>query len=282
VMQLKQAHGAQQQALSAHEAAQVEPALASVQGLAGVIYSPEDEVGDPHAFCLAMLELLQQQYSVDAHFGFDLAKLHAQGGSARLSDVKGNVIEARHVAICMGIGAPSFLRKIGIRVPVWPMKGYSFTAPPTQNTPRVSITDTARKIVFCRLNEQVRVAGLAELGNWNPAPDPARLRSLAVLAEESLPQAADYKAQASGWAGLRPMSPSSLPIISQPRKEILLNVGHGMLGWTFALGAAERAASLLNPSSMKETSNDIFPAAAEQSEARRQSLVPVGAAAKGQ
>lgn len=279
VMALKRAHGAQQEALSPREAREMEPGLTSAEGLVGVIHSPEEAVGDPYRFCESMLQLLEREYKVSAHFGFDLDSIRAEQGGVLLKASDGNVVEARQVAICMGIGAPSFLRRMGIRVPIWPMKGYSFSAPLAEQAPRISITDTARKIVFCRLNDQLRVAGLAELGNWNAAVDPRRLGSLAALAEESLPEAADYKAINSGWAGLRPMSPTSLPIIGQPVPHMVLNVGHGMLGWTYALGAAERAAALLGKSSSKENSYDVFPAAPEQGPARRQSSLPVGATA---
>src|SRR3546814_8603154 len=73
----------------------------------------------------------------------------------RISDLSSDVCSsdlAGRVAVCLGIGASRFLKRIGIKVPIWPMKGYSFTAPPGAAAPRVSITDTARKIVFCRLD----------------------------------------------------------------------------------------------------------------------------------
>lgn len=127
------------------------------------------------------------------------------------------------------------------------MKGYSFTTAPGEMAPRVSITDTAGKIVFCSLAGRMRVAGLAELGAWDPSPQDQPFQALLRLARQSLPGAAAYEAlEKSEWAGLRPMSPSSVPIILRPRPELLLNIGHGMLGWTFAMGAAERTASLID------------------------------------
>lgn len=246
VMALKRGHGAVQNALSPKEALAIEPALAGAVGLEGVIHSPEDEVGDPFRFATGLLDVLVRDYGVETYFGFDADRLRIERGAVGITDAAGATISGNRLAVCLGVAAPHFLRKAGIRVPVWPMKGYSFTAAPGEMAPRVSITDTARKIVFCSLAGRMRVAGLAELGAWDPAPQDQPFQALLRLARQSLPGAAAYEALESEWAGLRPMSPSSVPIILRPRPELLLNVGHGMLGWTFAMGAAERTASLID------------------------------------
>jgi D-amino-acid dehydrogenase len=131
-------------------------------------------------------------------------------------------------------------------MPLMPMKGYSFTTRCTSHTPVASITDTTRKLVFCRLGDHLRVAGLAELGVRDATVDRARSDLLVALARESLPAAGYYDVIESRWAGLRPMTPSSMPIVRQVQPGIVFNVGHGMLGWTLAMGTGERAAALLS------------------------------------
>ena len=125
------------------------------------------------------------------------------------------------------------------------MKGYSFDAPRGSAAPRHSITDVARKWVMCELDGTKRVAGLAELGTSNLSVEPARLAGLIASAREALPSAALYDRASDGWAGLRSMTPSSLPIVRCLSPRLALNVGHGMLGWTFAIGTAERLARQL-------------------------------------
>ena len=99
--------------------------------------------------------------------------------------------------------------------------------------------------MFCRLGDRIRVAGLADLNHWDAAADRARVADLVAMARESLPHAADYDDIESDWAGLRPMTPWSSPIIRRAGEGLVLNIGHGMLGWTLAMGSGERAAELV-------------------------------------
>ncbi len=125
------------------------------------------------------------------------------------------------------------------------MKGYSITAPRGNNAPHVSLTDTSRKIVIAPLGDRIRIAGIAEIGAGSTEIDPARIDALVAAAREAFPGAANYDAIDHRWAGLRPMTPTSVPIIARPHPRLVLNIGHGMLGWTLAMGSAERAAALL-------------------------------------
>jgi D-amino-acid dehydrogenase len=109
----------------------------------------------------------------------------------------------------------------------------------------MSITDVSRKIVFCPLDGAVRVAGLAELGARETRVEPARIAQLKAIAAQSLPDAADYAAARLEWAGIRPMTANSQPIIKRITPRVAINAGHGMLGWTYAMGAAERMARLI-------------------------------------
>lgn len=241
---LKQAHGVEQAVLAPREAVDLEPAVADADGLVGAIYSPGDEVGDPHRFTAGLLGVLTREHGVRAIFGVDARPSLGDRGVA-LALPSGERIEASTLVCAAGADAARFLKAYGVRAPVLAMKGYSFTAPPGDSAPAVSLTHTARKIVFCRLSGRMRVAGIAELGAADARLDEARLADLIETARAALPGAAAYDAAAEGWSGLRPMSPSSVPIIARPRPRLVVNIGHGMLGWTLAMGSAERAAGLV-------------------------------------
>ncbi len=244
---IKQRHGARQDILSADAAIAIEPALAQVSGLAGVVHAPADEVGDARQFCEGLIELCGREWDVTARFGFAVARLDRQSDRWQISAVNGQTLAARRIVLCAGAQSRAIARTLGLALPVQPMKGYSFTAPRGVLAPRISITDTARKVVFCALGGRMRVAGLAELGNGTTDVVPARARLLRDLAEQAMPGAAVYDRIDSDWAGLRPMTPDSRPIIRWVEPGLGLNLGHGMLGWTLAMGSAARLVRAMPP-----------------------------------
>jgi D-amino-acid dehydrogenase len=239
----KRSAGIDVRSLDAAGAVAVEPVLEGVQArLAGAIYAPGDAVGDAHLFCAELIQRLRTQ-GVEVRFGAEVVRL-STGTMPSAVLASGERIEARHLVVTAGPQAKELLASIGWRVPIVPVRGHSLTLPPGLAAPRVSITDVARKLVFCRLGEKVRIAGLADVGFRSDAVDPPRLRTLLGSARRSLPLAADYTRQDGGWAGLRPVTPDSLPIVER-RGAVTVNIGHGGLGWTYALATAERAAALV-------------------------------------
>jgi D-amino-acid dehydrogenase len=156
----------------------------------------------------------------------------------------GERLEADQIIVCTGPESRSLLAPLGLKVPIMPVRGHSLTLPQGSEPPRVSITDTSRKLVFCSLSGRIRLAGQADVGASSARPFAKRLATLLDAARQSLPHAADYDHPLSSWAGLRPVTPNSLPIISR-HGAITLNLGHGALGWTYAMGAAEEAARLV-------------------------------------
>jgi len=238
---LKRRHGVRQDILSAREAISIEPALAQVRGLVGVIYSPDDAVGDARLFCETLLEVCRQDLGVETRFASEVTKIVRKDGW-RVSVAGGEVLAAPRLVLCAGEESRIIARTLGLKLPIQPVKGYSFTAPPGPDAPMISLTDTQRKLVFCRLGAKVRVAGLAELGASSRAVDPKRAQLLRGLAREALPAVANYEAVESEWAGLRPMTPNSQPIIRWVDSHLGLNTGHGMLGWTLAMGSGARLA----------------------------------------
>ena len=120
------------------------------------------------------------------------------------------------------------------------MKGYSITAPKGIAPPQMSLTDTKHRLVFTPLGDRMRIAGMADLGWKDEHVDPKRLDVLMAAAKASFPAAADYDNSYNHWAGLRPMTPDSVPRLGRPHPALAYNLGHGMLGWTMAMGTGER------------------------------------------
>lgn len=241
----KRQFGVRQNVLTPAQAIAIEPALIAARDMAFVVHSPEEEVGDPFKFSSQLLHLLCAEYGVEPYFDVAVHGLHRTPEGWHLQAANGLHLRAKKIALCAGIDSHGLLRQLGIRSPLMAVKGYSFTAPCGAQAPAASITDTARKLVFCKLGNSIRVAGLADLNHWDSTPDPQRFAQLLAMAQASLPQAAEYAQVASPWAGLRPVTPHSSPVIVRAQPGLVLNIGHGMLGWTLAMGSGERAARLV-------------------------------------
>jgi D-amino-acid dehydrogenase len=156
-------------------------------------------------------------------------------------------IDADCYVLCAGVGTPALARPLLAEVPILPVKGYSLTLPivAPERIPTVSLTDEARRIVASRLGNRWRIAGTAELAGFDDRPNPARLAPLERWARTWGGDALDWHA-VERWAGLRPMTPSGVPMIGRTRAaNVWINSGHGSLGWTLACGSAELIVALI-------------------------------------
>lgn len=242
---MKRVLGVHQEALSSQEAIRLEPALLKrTDPIVGVIYSPDDAVGNSRTFCTEMLKLLVTEYGVNSSFKTSISNVKLDQ-YAQVTCGDGSVISADIIVLCTGSAASELLAPLGVRIPVQPMKGYSFELPASNFSPKISITDSCRRIVFTNLGDKIRIAGLAELGSNSIRIDPKSIENLVESAQQSLPEAGIYDHASNFWAGLRPMTPNSQPIISRPHDHLAINTGHGMLGWTMAMGSGEKLASLM-------------------------------------
>ncbi len=236
--------GCEQQALDRDACVALEPALAGIRSkIAGAIHTPSEEVADCHRFCLALAQLLRERPGVTLRFGTGVLGIEREGD--RVTGVRtGSGLErADAVVVAGGIGSVALLRPLGLRAPLWPLKGYSITVPLADgaSAPHISITDFARKIVYARIGNTLRVAGMADLVRASNAIDPARIATLAgetrALFGDIAPRSGADRLQP--WAGLRPATPSGLPLVGPSRlRGLWLNIGHGALGFTLALGSA--------------------------------------------
>ena len=246
LVELKHQHGGQQEILGTQELLALEPALQNRAVIpVGAVYTPQDAVGDPFRFCVDLLDLLVRSFGVTARLGTTVTDVALHNGQAVVRVNDGETLTADELVVCAGAESGRWLAPYGLGGSLQPMKGYSFTAPLGVDCPVSSITDVARKLVFCQLHGKVRVAGLAELGTADRTVVAKRFDYLLTTARDILPLAADYAAVGEPWTGLRPMTPSSLPIVRRLRAGLSVNIGHGMLGWTFAMGSADRLANAM-------------------------------------
>ena len=142
--------------------------------------------------------------------------------------------------------------KLKFYLPIYPLKGYSLTldtsnAKTPASAPRISVTDSAYKVVYALLGSELRIAGLADIAGYDKTLDRARVRLLTRHAKAVFPDAGDYGADLQPWCGLRPATPKGTPIVGMsPNANLFLNAGHGALGWTLSFGCAKAVSDLIS------------------------------------
>lgn len=244
---LKNKYGAEQVLLTPQEAIAREPALANYgHSFVGALWSPLDEVGDSRLFCLNLQRLLQSDYGVQFKFGTEIKSLKTRNQRIAAIVTEAGELSCSRAVISLGAWTAAVAKTAGIRLPIWPMQGYSLTVAATAMAPIASITDTSRKTVFCKIGDRLRIAGLADIGGGRACFKQYRFQMLLDTAREIFPKAGDYDAEVNAWTGLRPMTPNSQPIVGPSKIEgLFLNCGHGSLGWTLSMATAVRLAELI-------------------------------------
>ena len=251
--------GSVQTALSAAECVAREPALADVGPLlVGGIDTPSEEAGDCHLLCQELERVLRQggvgmapaefRYSQSvrgfARQGEQISAVHTQQAS----------LPCDQLVIAAGMGSARLARSLGAQAGLEALKGYSLTYAlgPNSVAPQVSVTDTRRKVVYARLGQHLRVAGMVDMGNDSTAIAPERIATLKAQVAEFLPRL-NAVGEPTPWAGLRPARADGKPVVDRVPglRNAWFNIGHGALGFTLACGTAQlladRMARRVNP-----------------------------------
>lgn len=247
-------NGERRDVLSVAEAVKIEPALThTAPTLAGAIYAPNDESGDAYKFTVALAERAALM-GVQFCYGTTIKKMHREGGEVSgvsVSDANGERTEKADVyVVALGSYSSGLLSGVGVDALIYPAKGYSATLPIVNQPgapppPRGSITDDEMKIVFTTIGDRLRIAGTAELNGFDTTLNPVRCAALTRRAQHHFPDLCDWEA-VTYWTGLRPATPSNLPIIGQSKlKNLYLNTGHGTLGWTEGPGSARALVDII-------------------------------------
>lgn len=245
--------GCEREVISAAQAVSIEPALQHMQSqLAGATYTAQDESGDANMFARELVKLCEAA-GVDFLMNHTVTALRAAGGQldhveATDQDGRFKSLHADAYVLAMGAISPLLVAPLGIRLPIYPAKGYSVTMPvlDASKAHQVSLTDDEYKLVFSRLGDQLRIAGTAEFNGYDRDLNRVRCEAIVQRVEQLFPGAGDAS-QASFWSGLRPATPSNVPIIGKSKlKNLFLNTGHGTLGWTHACGSGKSIARIVS------------------------------------
>ena len=227
--------------------ARVEPALARVADrLAGALRLPGDQTGDCFLFT-HRLAGMATSLGVEFRFGAHIERLESDGERITGVWIDGRLERADLYVLALGSYSPPLLRPLGIKAPVYPLKGYSLTVPITDAAmaPVSTVLDETYKVAITRFDRRIRVGGMAEIAGFDLSLDPRRRATLEMITADLYPQGGDL-ARGEFWTGLRPATPDGTPIVGATRcRNLFLNTGHGTLGWTMACGSGRLLADLM-------------------------------------
>jgi D-amino-acid dehydrogenase len=226
----------------------VEPALGLVrEKFAGGLRLTGDETGDCFKFTQA-LSKQAEALGVTFRYGVNIRRIASDGRKITGVETDNGELKADTYVLALGSYSPLLLKPLGIRIPVYPVKGYSITVPITDpsGAPESTVMDETYKVAVTRLGDRIRVGGTAELVGYNTALRPARRGPLDHVVSDLFPRGGDLS-RAEFWTGLRPMTPDGPPIIGPtPLSNLYLNTGHGTLGWTMSAGSGRVLADMVS------------------------------------
>ncbi|HSU23907.1 MAG TPA: D-amino acid dehydrogenase [Variovorax sp.] len=252
-MELQRAMGSVQRLVTPRECVEIEPALDGHQReIAGAIYTQSDCAADCFKVCLSLWTMLEAR-GVRFVTPATIEAFEVRRGRVESVRTDAGAVQAEAFVVALGGASARVARQLGVRLPVYPLKGYSITLDVDRRamtSPTVSVTDSARKIVFAGIGSRLRVAGMAELVGDDDRIPADRIRTLVDAARAVFPRCGDFEVTRP-WTGMRPATPTGLPITGRVRgapDNVLFNTGHGALGFTLAFGSAvELARAIARP-----------------------------------
>ncbi len=246
-MQILARNGQTIEILDRNQVLAIEPSLAgSSANIAGGIFSPSDETGDCNKFTTALANHIAAQ-GAEIRLNENILGLDVDGD--RISGVrtaKGKVSGDTYV-LALGNGSAALARSLGVMLPIYPVKGYSLTIPVGNHSrpPTIGAIDEENLVAISPFGDRVRVTAIAEIAGYDTRHRPTDFIHMKHVARELYPDGADYE-RARMWAGLRPMTPTNLPIIGLKRhSNLYYNTGHGHIGWTMSHGSARILADIV-------------------------------------
>jgi D-amino-acid dehydrogenase len=243
-------HGLLYERVDANRAVELEPALqATKPTMVGALYFARDEVGDCNKFTQGLAAACAAR-GVKFRYGETVQSVETAGG--RVTGVVTNKerIAADTVVVALGSFTAPLLAKLGIRVPIYPVKGLSITFPrgAWNSAPQIPVIDDSKLFGLVPLGDRMRISGSAEIAGYDTTPAETRAQAIAENAGFTFPEMKRHLdfSKARIWAGLRPVSPAGTPVIGRTRiGGLWVNAGHGHLGWTLACGSGRVAADLI-------------------------------------
>lgn len=239
--------GATITALDRDEVAAKDPGLANFkEHIAGALYAPGDESGDARLFTLALAKVCET-LGVTFRYGETVLSVKRDRNSIASVETDLGEVRADAYVLCLGIYSPHVVEDLGLRLPIYPVRGYSATLKLNDRLhgPQLGGVDEDNLLAYCPMGERLRLTATAEISGYDTSYRPCDFAGMLAKGRMLFGDAADFDAPKL-WVGLRPMTPTGLPVIDRsPFHNLWLNTGHGHIGWTMSNGSARILADLV-------------------------------------
>jgi D-amino-acid dehydrogenase len=246
-MKLLESDGQAIKLLTRDQVIALEPALGHARdSIAGAILCPTDETGDCAKFTRALAAKITARGGA-IMTGATVLRLATDGDRVTQALTDRGPSAGDAYVLALGAESPILARKLGLRLPIYPIKGYSLTIPigGAKSPPTIACLDEHNLVAISRFGDRLRITATAEFAGYDASHEPSDFAFMKRVTQELFPDGAEYD-RAQMWAGLRPMTPTNLPLIGRRRfNNLILNCGHGHIGWTMSHGSARIAADLI-------------------------------------
>jgi D-amino-acid dehydrogenase len=246
-MKLLESDGQVIKVLNRDEVVAIEPSLRSAkERIAGAIHCPTDETGDCAKFTRALAAKIVSR-GADIRTGVTITDFERSGDAIGSALTDRGPVKGDAFVLALGCASPALARKLGLSLPIYPVKGYSLTIPVGNRggAPTIAAIDEHHLVAISSFGNRVRVTATAEFAGYDTSHKPKDFAFMRNVTRELYPDGGDYD-NAEMWAGLRPMTPNNLPFLGRRGwRNLYLNTGHGHIGWTMSHGSARMTADLV-------------------------------------
>ncbi len=219
-----------------------EPAVR--EGVAGAIRFPGDARLRPDRYVAELARVVRERGG-EIETGCRVLGFEDGRDGARITTSRGTR-EGREAVFALGAWTPAFARRLGLRIPIQPGKGYSVTYSRPARVPKRPLVLKDRSVCVTVWDSGFRLGSTMEFSGYDDRLNDVRLAALERGAREFLRDPVGDVVQ-ERWCGWRPMTWDDLPLLGRvPRHPHLwLAAGHGMLGVSMSAGTGQLMADLI-------------------------------------
>ena len=240
------AHGVRVEILDREATLALEPALHPT--IVGAVRFPDDGNLQPSSF-LAGIRSAVAGAGVDLRNGVELTGVRGSDRTVSAIDTSQGPIAAKQVVVATGAWSGAMATLFAEKIPIVPGRGFSVTVDRPERGPSHAMLLGEQHVAVGPMGDELRMSGRFEVGEFGTEPERRRIDQIIRLARSRL-DLDDELIERETWAGLRPVTPDGVPIISRSSRwdNVTIAAGHAMVGLSTGPGTGRLVAQLVRRS----------------------------------